>query len=253
MTDKQVLERYRQYQDEMSEINHKLIEIQDDKSAAATAQRRDLFARRDALRTIIFKLIPFNRDAFDKYADRMLGHIRNAILGNDFMSDCIMNWGTMDVVTLQQFGAQLAGALDKHYRESDIAIEFMLRPTNADAQKIAAGYDWDKTIYLYADEDYVKNPDDFIGTLLHEYIHYLCVKHPGKSPLGKHFAFIAARHYITFLYGPKNQKEFDEYKNQPFERPAYQIQDYITAHGFAKNMRADIIAHHANTNRRDTI
>lgn len=244
-SERKILEQYRRYRDEMSEINRKLIEMQDDKSEPAIAQRSDLFARRDALRTDIFKLIPFNHAEFEKYAERMLGHVRNAILGSDFMSDCIINWGAMDAQKLKEFGTILADALDRQYRESDIKIDFTLHPTNADEYKCAAGYDWDKTIYLYADEDYVKNPDDFIGTLLHEFIHYLCVKHPGKSPLGKQFAFIAARHYLQFFGGPKNQKEFDEYKNQPFERPAYQIQDYITAREFAKNLRADIIVHRA--------
>jgi len=250
-SNQQILAQYRKYRAEMSEINRKLIEIQEDKSDTATTQRQILFSRLETLRTFILKLIPFNHSAFEKYAERMLGHARDAILASDFMSNSIMTWGAMDVAALQQFGVQLANTLDNHYRESDTTIEFILKSTNADKSKCAAGYDWDNKIYLYADEDYAKNPDDFIGTLLHEFIHYLCVKHPNKSPLGKQFAFIAARHYLTFLGGPKNQKEFDEYKNQPFERPAYQIQDYITTHEFSKKLCNDIIVHHANMNQHD--
>jgi len=155
------------------------------------------------------------------------------------------------VPTLRKFGTLLLKGLDKCYHESDTTIEFLLETTNIDKSKCAAGYDWNNKIYLYASEFNTKNPDDFISALLHEYIHYLCVKHPGKSPLGKQFAFIAARHYLTYLGGPKNQKEFDEYKNQPFERPAYEIQDYIITHGFINKLRNDIVIRRTNMTQYD--
>jgi len=88
----QVSEQYRQYQAEISEINRKLIEIQNDKSETATAQRRKLFMRLDGLRAEIFNLIPFDRAGFEKYAERMLGHVRQIILNSAFMSDCIIGW-----------------------------------------------------------------------------------------------------------------------------------------------------------------
>lgn len=228
-------DKYRKYRSEACRISQCLAS---EVSTLTNTERVKLFKRLDELRNKIFNLVPFNRQAFEKYADKMLNHTRNTILNDNFMTGCIINWSNIDIKTKEQFGSNLLGALDKQYRETDATVSFSIIDIT-DSETIA-DYDWDKNIHFQKDETLLSNPNEFIGALLHEFMHYLCTKHPAKSILGPQLSFIAAQHYLSFLGGPQTAEQLAAYKQQPFERYSYEIQDYVKQSDFTKNLLATI-------------
>lgn len=233
--DAKTSDKYRKYNTEAIQISQQL---RAGASTLANAERAKLFRRLDELRNKIFDLVPFNHHAFKEYADKMLTHTGNTILNDNFLTECIINWANIDTKTKERFGSVLLAALDKQYRETDTTVSFSI--IDIDKSRTIAGYDWNRNIHFQQDEILLSTPNEFIGTLLHEFMHYLCIKHPAKSYLGPQLSFITARHYLSFLGGPQTEEQLIAYKQQPFERYSYEIQEYVNKSDFTKNLLAAI-------------
>lgn len=246
-----VSKKYKEYKQQVVLINKRLAEINknrpQEKHIKMTPKEKEelssLFEQRKKLESEIRSLIPFHSDMFREYAQNMMNVVECAILKDIFLSECTINWDKIDIESKTKYGALLLSKIADKYKETDATIDFYMENAPQDEyDQNAAGYDWNGGIHFRSYEFYINDLKDFIGVLLHEFIHYLSDKHPGKSFLGAQFSFISARHYLNFLCGPQNQEQFDAYKSQPFERASYEIQDFIKDSGFIEKLCQKIIA-----------
>lgn len=181
------------------------------------------------LKRQILDLIPIDVATFREYENKLLDNVSELILGDAFMSDCILRWPLLDATTRTQFGTILLDGLDKKYRERDAQTQLVMREGTAPSGSPRASYNWDDhKIYMYAGEYYMKNTDDFIGVLLHEFMHYVSHMHPLHHPLGAQYAHFAKQDYLFMPPGgATNAEQMALYKYQPYERYSYMIQDTV--------------------------
>lgn len=185
------------------------------------------------LRQAAHDLVPFDADAFEKYATTLFQNMQTVIVNDAVLSAGAINYATMNDVARAAFGVRLYQKLAQKYGATDYSeMRFIVAAHDG----MGGGYDWDKTISVSPTE--ITDFAGFVSVFVHEFSHYVYNKLPHKSPLNAQMVDIAKQNYVP---GPSPTKaHFEKYKNQPFEKPSYALMDYFANHDFVGKLATAI-------------
>ena len=199
-----------------------------------TPQKKELLAKIKDYKAAIIKLVSENTDkVFEEYAKKLFD-MSLYVIGKNLSGSAIR----FDKLSADE-KLSFAQAFINH-----IASRFHVNPTKISYEEnmpenMYAAYDFDKTIKINKNNINQKIVDlqFFIGAILHEFTHYLYVKHPSKTPVGEQKVAAVMENFIPDSpNGISSQADLDAYKQRPFEAPAYYVQDYFEKHKFYEQL-----------------
>ncbi len=229
-----MVEKTSQFFETYQSLKKALVENRKKLQPLSFEERKEIFSKIDEYKKAINTLIMEGSDvAFEQYAkklfDMSLDIISTSLLNDAIKFDKLSDEARLNFA--QTFITQIANRFDvvpnKVVYQADLPKE------------LGGGYEHkNDNIYLnkmFEEKKYLFELQYFIGTLLHEFTHYLYVKYPEKSPVGKEKAIAAVMEDRTTGY-----RDLEDYKQKPFEVPAYYVQDYFEKHEFDKQLKLRI-------------
>ncbi len=194
-------------------------------------QINTLLAKRKVYDDAIIKFLQTETQKYcEQYAKKMSDMSLKII--STFLPDTALNFNKLSIKEKLDFGQTFI---------NHIAEQFKIPPNKLvfkDDMPDVKGAEYDfKTGNININKKQNIKMQYFIGIILHEFTHYLYTKHPEHSPVGEQKTFAVMENYITdFPNGLQTKADFTEYKQRPFELPAYYIQDYLKKHKFEKTL-----------------
>lgn len=177
----------------------------------------------------IHALTPFNYTKFSRYANCLFENTVNTVIKNPFLLDCVQHFDNLQLSTKQLFGQILFSQMANLYNQDHGNATSLFFIAN-DNPAVKAYYDSKHTI-VFQQRVCTENCDieNFIQMFAHEFSHYLYIQCPNKTDVNAQQAYIIKYGYIYELEG-------EEYCQQPFERPSYEMSLYFKQRNFVQTV-----------------